>query len=393
MSTKTDTTFPESLKEFLFSKDNKFGKDLFAINVQRGREHGLRGYNDYREYYGMQRANSFDDFKEIKPELRMKLAELYNHVDDVDTYAGGLAEDHVEGGQVGPLFAHMMADQFRDIKKGDRFYFENGGTETIFTHVQLDELRKLSLASLICSCTDTDSLQASVFENSSRKNHRIDCGMVYTLDFELWNSQPFEFGFEDTNSWTAWMPSLESNHRLNAKSLQKQRPKDVCHKILAFEERNLDQTSNSVPQIRYQCPMGQIEATDFPFVSNYDGKWTVWFDQSDPGKDGDDLELLETLLNTRKYEICQNPVAIQAQTVAEIPCAETGQVFEAFDVETGLICRAKDQPNRRCDDYRVRYFCPHGSIPKLDVDLELNSWTMFFDIDKDQSNGRSDELR
>ena len=95
MSTKTDTTFPESLKEFLFSKDNKFGKDLFAINVQRGREHGLRGYNDYREYYGMQRANSFDDFKEIKPELRMKLAELYNHVDDVDTYAGGLAEDHV----------------------------------------------------------------------------------------------------------------------------------------------------------------------------------------------------------------------------------------------------------------------------------------------------------
>ena len=139
--------------------------------------------------------------------------------------------------------------------------------------------------------------------------------------------------------------------------------------------------------------MGQIEATDFPFVSNYDGKWTVWFDQSDPDMIGDDIELLETLLTTRKYEICPNPVAIQAQTVDEIPCAETGQVFEAFDVETGLICRAKDQPNRRCDDYRVRYFCPHGSIPKLDVDLELNSWTMFYDIDKDQSNGRSDELR
>ena len=56
----------------------------------------------------------------------------------------------------------MMAAQFRDLKFGDRFYFENGACETIFTPAQVDEIRKFTLASLICTCTDTESIQSRV---------------------------------------------------------------------------------------------------------------------------------------------------------------------------------------------------------------------------------------
>ena len=76
-----------------------------------------RGYNDYREFYGAQRALSFDDLIEIKRELRDVLAEVYAHVDDIDVYVGGLAESSVVGGQVGPLFANMIAAQFRNFSK------------------------------------------------------------------------------------------------------------------------------------------------------------------------------------------------------------------------------------------------------------------------------------
>ena len=67
--------------------------DLVALNIQRGRDHGLPGYNAFREVCGYGRVSSFDlltDLIPVKIVERLKL--LYTHVDDVDLFVGGISE-------------------------------------------------------------------------------------------------------------------------------------------------------------------------------------------------------------------------------------------------------------------------------------------------------------
>ena len=55
-----------------------FGNDLISRNIQRGRDHGIPGYNSMRKFCGFPAANSFDDLRPVMPvETLQRLAMLY----------------------------------------------------------------------------------------------------------------------------------------------------------------------------------------------------------------------------------------------------------------------------------------------------------------------------
>ena len=74
------------------------GYDLLAINTQRGRDHGLGGYNAYRSFFGLQRISSMDTRPdEIAAEAWQAFQLVYRDPDDIDLFAGGLSETPMPG--------------------------------------------------------------------------------------------------------------------------------------------------------------------------------------------------------------------------------------------------------------------------------------------------------
>uniref|UniRef100_H2ZQF4 Uncharacterized protein n=1 Tax=Ciona savignyi TaxID=51511 RepID=H2ZQF4_CIOSA len=176
----------DDLKNHMFESSSQPGKDLLAINIHRGRLHGLPGYNKYREFCGLNRARNWSDLAStINESMVTKLSAIYSHVDDIDLMIGGIAETPLSAGSVGPTFGCIIAHQFRDVRKGDRFWFENPG---IFSKGQLQELRRASFSRVICDNMEnmTTISPYAMLLSTVDSNSRINCGNIEPLNLALW---------------------------------------------------------------------------------------------------------------------------------------------------------------------------------------------------------------
>jgi hypothetical protein len=146
--------------------------DLGAIDIQRGRDHGIPTYNRLRRAYGLAPARSFaaltgeptqsftdpaiaasdplDDPRildftaffdaagnQIDPEvvdpsaaqrrstLAARLKAIYGNVSRLDAIVGMMAEPHIPGSDLGPLQRAIWRRQFRALRDGDRFFYLN----------------------------------------------------------------------------------------------------------------------------------------------------------------------------------------------------------------------------------------------------------------------------
>ena len=152
-----DTRIVDDVRNFLFGQPGQGGLDLASLNIQRGRDHGLADYNSVRAAYGLPKAMSFAD---ITPDIavQQQLEATYGSVDKIDLWVGGLAEKHLPGASVGPLFSRIIADQFARLRDGDRFWYQR-----MFSGNELRQLEQTTLAGVISRNSTITNLQPEVF--------------------------------------------------------------------------------------------------------------------------------------------------------------------------------------------------------------------------------------
>jgi Animal haem peroxidase len=202
--------------------------DLGAIDIARGRDHGMPAYNQMRVAFGLEPADSFTDVTgeatdafPSDPELESdptiddpdildfvtltdadgrtlepgsdeaeegavaatrrttvasRLKAMYGTVERLDAFTGMLSEPHVAGTEFGPLQLAMWTDQFTALRDGDRFFYGNDDVlEDIKRAFGMDFRR--TLAEVIADNTELDAgdLAANVFFAATDDDTRRVC--------------------------------------------------------------------------------------------------------------------------------------------------------------------------------------------------------------------------
>jgi hypothetical protein len=189
-------------------------QDLGAIDIQRGRDHGMPSYNDLRRAYGLRPKRSFTaitgeatdglpsgmtiddphilDFVELRDAdgnavplgsdgaqedavvgtrrttLAARLKAIYGSPDKLDAFVGMVSEQHVPGTEFGELQLAIWKKQFQALRDGDRFFYLNDPRlGEIRQQYGLDYRR--TLASIIRLNTGT-AVRANVFRAPPASN-------------------------------------------------------------------------------------------------------------------------------------------------------------------------------------------------------------------------------
>lgn len=182
----THQPFNSELTEHLFEMAHAVALDLAALNIQRGRDHGLPTYKSWRSICNMSDVNRFEDLKnEIKnKKLREKLKTIYGSVDKIDLIVGGILEDPLPGSNLGPLFMCLISLQFKRLRDGDRFWYENPG---VFTPEQLTQIKQTTLSRVICdNSDDIRHVQRDVFTRVTRTSDYTPCSQHPLVDVRFW---------------------------------------------------------------------------------------------------------------------------------------------------------------------------------------------------------------
>ncbi|NXI56133.1 PERM Myeloperoxidase, partial [Chloroceryle aenea] len=185
---KQDQMLIDELQNHLFEQTAIMGLDLAALNMQRGRDHGLPGYNAWRRFCGLSQPQNTEELSEVlgNSKLAEKFMELYGTPDNIDLWIGAVAEPFVPQGRAGPLLACIIGTQFRNLRDGDRFWWEKPG---VFTLQQLQELRKISLSSVICANTRVEKVPRDVFRVNRYPEDFVDCNEIDTLNLSSWKGE------------------------------------------------------------------------------------------------------------------------------------------------------------------------------------------------------------
>uniref|UniRef100_A0A8C9U6M2 Myeloperoxidase-like n=1 Tax=Scleropages formosus TaxID=113540 RepID=A0A8C9U6M2_SCLFO len=179
----------DELRERLFEFSNSIALDLASLNMQRGRDHALPGYNAWRKFCGLSQPKTLEELAVVMQNktLAKELMKMYGTPDNIDVWLGGVAEPFVKGGRVGPLFACLIATQFQKIRQGDRLWWENNG---VFSPAQRASLACVSMARIICDNTGITRVPKNPFLLNPKQLDLVRCKTIPTLNLKPWLERP-----------------------------------------------------------------------------------------------------------------------------------------------------------------------------------------------------------
>ncbi|KAM9495180.1 eosinophil peroxidase [Clarias gariepinus] len=213
----------EELTERLFQASSGLPLDLGALNLQRGRDHGLPGYGAWREFCGLSVPANESDLIDIlgSAGLVHKLLALYGTVRNIDVWVGAISEPALSGGRVGPLLACLIAKQFCALRDGDRFWWEQQG---VFSAAQRRSLRTASLSRIICDNTHICMVPSDPFVRTVHPEKLLPCthANITHLNLSAWKEP-------DTDTLCGSIPRLKVGFSV------------LCHSAVV-----------------YQCPSGYL---------------------------------------------------------------------------------------------------------------------------------------
>ncbi|XP_065146498.1 myeloperoxidase-like [Paramisgurnus dabryanus] len=180
-----DHMMVNAVREKLFAFTSHIALDLASLNMQRSRDHGIPGYNAWRQFCGLSTPKNERELAVVmnNTQLARQLVQLYGNPANIDVWLGGVAEPFVPGGRVGPLFACIISMQFQRIREGDRLWWENPG---VFTKKQRTSLSSASMARIICDNTGISKVPKDPFRFSSPSNY-INCKNIPAFNLKPWS--------------------------------------------------------------------------------------------------------------------------------------------------------------------------------------------------------------
>ena len=96
---------------------------------------------------------------------------------------------------IGKTFGCIIGLQFEKLRNCDRFWYETDDLKIGFTKKQLEAIKKVTLASIICKNLDQPcAFQKRAFELPNENyNPEIPCNLHASLDLSAWNSIKWHF--------------------------------------------------------------------------------------------------------------------------------------------------------------------------------------------------------
>lgn len=190
---ENDLKVVNELRTVLFGPPGAGGTDLAAVDIQRGRDHGLPDYNELRDSYELSTFTSFNQIT-TNAAVRSALQAAYDgDINNIDSWIGMLAEDHQAGSSLGPLATKVIAEQFQRTRDGDRLFYRSSAAGLYTGNVlnssiaSLVNLNTIKLSDIIELNTSLTSLQDNVFFAELLGDFTGD-GQVDGADLAYWRT-------------------------------------------------------------------------------------------------------------------------------------------------------------------------------------------------------------